>query len=197
MQLLQNPTLVLNRAWVPIRTTPVRQALCLLFKGSALVVEPETYRTYSFQTWADLRAAEHEPRIATVRLAIRVPEVIVLTRYDRTPDREVVFSRRNIFKRDGYTCQYCGARPGTKELTIDHVLPRARGGKSEWTNCVLACVECNARKANRTPREARMNLRRVPVKPAWKPIFTMKVGTLPTAWKDFLSEAYWNVPLEE
>jgi len=197
MKVLEAPTLVLNRAWVPIRTTPVRQALCLLFKGSALVVEPATYRTFAFQTWADLSAAQHEPAIRTARLLIRVPEVIVLTRYERTPERQVVFSRRNIFKRDHNTCQYCGAQPGTPELTIDHVLPRARGGKSEWTNCVLACVECNARKANRTPREAGMLLKRTPVKPSWKPIFSMRVGVMPAAWKDFLSEAYWNVPLEE
>lgn len=195
--MLETPTLVLNRAWVPIRTTPVREALCLLFKGAAVAVEPETYQTHDFASWAELRALENQPHVRTVRLTIRVPEVIVLTRYGRTPDRGVIFSRRNIFKRDRYTCQYCGARPGTEELTIDHVLPRARGGRSEWTNCVLACVACNARKANRTPREARMTLRRPPVKPAWKAVFSMRIATIPQSWKDFLSDAYWNVPLEE
>lgn len=197
MSMLQAPTLVLNRAWVPIRTTPVREALCLLVKGSARAVRPDTYETHDFDSWAALRAEEGRPHVKTVRLTILVPEVIVLTKYDRMPDGGVVFSRRNIFKRDRFTCQYCGARPGTEELTIDHVLPRAQGGVSEWTNCVLACVACNARKANRTPRQAGMTLARAPVKPAWKPVFTMRLGVLPQSWKDFLADAYWNVPLQE
>ncbi len=195
--MLDAPTLVLNRAWVPIRTTPVRDALCLVYKGSALAIEPETYQTYTFATWAELRAAENEPHVKTVRFMLRVPEVILLTKYNRVPERGVVFSRRNIFKRDRYTCQYCGGRPGTPELTIDHVLPRSKGGTSTWTNCVLACVDCNAKKSNRTPEQARMKLRRPPARPAWKPVFSMRLATIPRSWQDFLSDAYWNVPLEE
>ena len=71
--------------------------------------------------------------------------------------------------RDRETCQYCGARPGTRELTIDHVVPRVQGGVSSWENCVLACMDCNRRKANRTPEEARMALLERPVKPRWSP----------------------------
>ena len=77
--------------------------------------------------------------------------MITLTEYDRVPANAVTFSRRNIYKRDRYTCQYCGVQPGSEELTIDHVLPRSRGGTSTWENCVLACLECNKRKADRTP----------------------------------------------
>ena len=89
-----------------------------------------------------------------MRLRLRVPEVIVLAEYDRLPTAAVTFSRRNIFKRDHWTCQYCGAQPGSEELTIDHVLPRSQGGISTWENCVLACVACNKRKADRTPEQA-------------------------------------------
>ena len=85
---------------------------------------------------------------------LRVPEVITLTGYDRLPTRAVTFSRRNIFKRDRFQCQYCGVNPGGEELTIDHVVPRAQGGVSSWTNCVLACIDCNKRKADRTPQQA-------------------------------------------
>jgi len=168
-----------------------------MVRGAARAVEPETYQTFDFSSWAEIRAQEHEPHVRTVRLRLRVPEVILLTVYNKVPDREVVFSRRNLFKRDRNRCQYCGARPGTPELTIDHILPRSRGGTSSWTNCVLSCVPCNARKADRTPAEARLTVRTVPAKPAWKPHFTIRVGEFRQSWKDFLSEAYWNVELQE
>lgn len=193
---LQSPALVLNRGWMPIRTTSARDAICLLFRGAAQAVEPENYRLHDFSSWASLRTLEGQKFIRTVSLVIRVPEVVVLTHYDRIPTGTVVFSRRNLFKRDKYACQYCGSRPGTEELTIDHITPRSRGGVSTWTNCVLACINCNARKASRTPEEAHMRLRTKPIRPAWKPSFTLKLGTIPASWKDFIDEAYWNVELE-
>jgi len=104
-----------------------------------------------------------------VRFRLRVPEVITLTEYDRPPAAAVTFNRRNIFKRDHYTCQYCGKQPGGEELTLDHVIPRAQGGESRWDNCVLACLECNKRKADRTPEQAKMRLKHKPVQPKWNP----------------------------
>lgn len=83
----------------------------------------------------------------------------------------MAFSRRNIFERDHYTCQYCGVQPGVDELSIDHVFPRSQGGTSTWDNCVLACVECNKKKADRTPSEADMKLRKQPCRPQWKPLY--------------------------
>ena len=82
---------------------------------------------------------------------LRVPEVIALQHYDRVPLAAVTFSRRNVAKRDHYTCQYCGAQPGVEELTIDHVNPRSQGGQSSWTNCVAACVTCNAARPTGRP----------------------------------------------
>ena len=108
----------------------------------------------------------------------------------------MTFSRRNIFKRDHYVCQYCGNQPGTDELSIDHVVPRAQGGVSNWTNCVLACMTCNKRKADRTPREAGMRLRKAPVRPTWKPIYARDSVRI-ESWSKFISETYWNVPLEK
>jgi 5-methylcytosine-specific restriction endonuclease McrA len=125
-----------------------------------------------------------------------VPEVITLTEYDRLPAALVTFSRRNIFKRDHYTCQYCGKQPGAEELTVDHVIPRARGGQSRWDNCVLACVECNKRKADRTPEQAKMRLKREPVQPIWNPLYAAHDLRI-ASWSKFVSEAYWNVELAE
>ena len=119
----------------------------------------------------------------------RVPEVVALQHYDRVPLAVVTFSRRNVAKRDHYTCQYCGAQPGVEALTIDHVVPRSQGGQSSWTNCVAACVQCNVRKADRTPEQAGMRLRKSPARPDWKPLYSLHgTGHGPSieSWKPFL-----------
>jgi 5-methylcytosine-specific restriction endonuclease McrA len=170
-----------------------------VLKGSAVILDPVTYEEYNILSWADASRAKErfeDSVIHTPRLRLVVPEVIRLTHYEKMGERSVVFSRRNVFKRDKHTCQFCGDQPGPAELTIDHVLPKSRGGRSEWTNCVLACLACNARKANRTPAEARMTLRRVPRKPKWTALSHIPVAHRRMSWDQFLSAAYWNVALE-
>jgi 5-methylcytosine-specific restriction endonuclease McrA len=132
-----------------------------------------------------------------VSRAIRVPEVIVLVQYDRAPRRHVPFSRRNLYRRDHYTCQYCGSRPGTENLSIDHVVPRSFGGHTTWTNCVLACIRCNIRKSNRSPEKAAMRLLRKPFKPRWIPQVALPKGIVKRSWSQFISERYWEVELED
>ena len=195
MSVLTQHALVLNRSWVAISTTPVRSALSLVYQGTARFILPETYETYDFDSWADLSRSADDRPIRTVRLGLKVPEVILLLFYDRVPKREVPFSRRNIYRRDGYVCQYCRSRPGSRELSIDHVTPRSRGGKSTWENCVLACTDCNARKASRTLAEARMQLLRSPVRPRWPAPFSIPVGSVRQSWTRFISERYWNAEL--
>jgi 5-methylcytosine-specific restriction endonuclease McrA len=192
---LQRPTLVLNRCWQPVGVVPVARTLSLVCAGTARIVDHD-YQLYSWADWASLIPADDEPFIQGVGFRLRVPEVISLTRYDRQHRGSVPFSRRNLYRRDRFTCQYCGSRPGTTELTIDHVVPRSHGGLSTWVNCVLACVQCNRRKANRTPTQARMNLATTPIRPAWHPQYAWP-KTSPKSWKQFLSDAYWNVELEE
>jgi 5-methylcytosine-specific restriction endonuclease McrA len=192
---LNRPTLVLNRNWQPIGVASVAKALVKVFNDTARIVDPADYRVYTWEDWAELRPDGEEPFIRSQRLRLRVPEVVTLTRYDRVPAHSVTFSRRNIFKRDHFTCQYCGRQPGSEELTIDHVLPRSRGGQSTWENCVLACLECNHRKADRTPAQAGMTLRSRPVRPQWRPIYAASHARI-ASWSKFISEAYWNVELE-
>lgn len=193
---LSQPALVLNESWSAIHTVPVRHALRLMFTGAAKAVAPESYEVHGFETWSELSVAAHEPCIKTVRLRIRVPEVIVLTGYNGQPCPAAVFSRRNLFRRDHNQCQYCGVRPGTSELSIDHVFPRSRGGKSSWENCVLACMECNRRKRDRTPDEARLKLLKKPEKPKWSPFLEIPVARVRQSWERFVSDAYWDVKLE-
>ncbi len=192
---LTRPTLVLNRNWQPVGVAPVARSLVMVWNDAARVVDPDDYQLYSWLDWSKLVPAEGELFITTVQSRLRVPEVVSLTRYDGMPTTAVTFSRRNIYKRDRYTCQYCGIQPGSEELTIDHVLPRSQGGMSNWENCVLACVNCNKRKANRTPSQARMPLMREPARPNWKPIYATQDLRI-DSWSRFISEAYWNVELE-
>ncbi len=193
--LLERPTLVLNRSWQPVHVATVARALIMLWNETAVVVDPDDFRQYSWSDWARLAPKDGEPFIRTVTMRLRVPEVVTLTRHDRPRRNPVTFSRRNLFKRDHSTCQYCGIQPGSEELTIDHVVPRSHGGQTTWENCVLACVACNARKANRTPDQAFMKLRKPPIRPIWKPLYDAS-NVRVASWSRFLSEAYWNIQLE-
>jgi len=196
---LTRPVLTLNRHWRAVKTTSVLNAIALVMRGRAVIVDPETYEEHTLLSWGEAARAQDRFRsfvIRTPRLTLVAPEVIRLVAYEGRSEGTVVFSRRNLFKRDRYTCQYCGAQPGPESLTIDHVLPKSRGGKSEWTNCVLACLGCNAKKADRTPDEARMTLRRAPKKPAWSVLVNIPRGERRLSWEQFLSKAYWEVELE-
>lgn len=192
---LTRPTLVLNRNWQPVGVASVARSLVMVWNDAARVVDPKDYQLYSWLDWSKLIPAEGELYVSTVQNRLRVPEVVSLTRYDGMPSTAVTFSRRNIYKRDRYTCQYCGIQPGSEELTIDHVLPRSQGGVSTWENCVLACVNCNKRKANRTPAQARMPLLKEPARPNWKPIYATHDLRI-DSWSHFVSAAYWNVELD-
>ena len=195
-RVLERPTLVLNRNWQPVNVATVERALILLWNETARVVDPVDYQLYSWQDWMKLQPREDESFIQAVKQRLRVPEVVTLLGYDQLPSSVVTFSRRNIFKRDHYTCQYCGVQPGGGELTIDHVVPRSHGGVSSWENCVLACVECNKRKADRTPVQAHMRLRTVPFRPKWQPLYAHDHVRI-ASWSKFISEAYWSVELEK
>jgi 5-methylcytosine-specific restriction endonuclease McrA len=198
-QVLQRPTLVLNRRWTPIRTTPVQDAIGLVAKGTAFIIEPESFETHDLASWNDVSRARlrfGDLAIRSPRLVLVPPEVILLTTYDGQGGRAVVFSRKNLFKRDRYTCQYCGIQPGPEELTVDHVVPRSRGGVSSWENCVLACVECNKVKADRSPEKAGLKLRRSPKKPTWKALVQVPARDRRESWDKFLSRAYWEIELE-
>lgn len=197
-ELLNESVLVLNRHWVAVHITSARRALILLYSDHARVVT-EDYAVHDFDSWRELSMAmKSVKKIATPAYQIAIPEVIMLTEFSKFPPRQVKFSRRNIYLRDNYTCQYCGTVPPRDELTIDHVIPRSRGGKSVWENVVLACMRCNMKKGNRLPEEAGLKLLSKPQKPHW--LACTSFHTRPQAhslWQRFLDNAYWNVPLKE
>jgi 5-methylcytosine-specific restriction endonuclease McrA len=195
---LEHPTLVLNKSWSVVNVVPVRHALTLVCRNVARIIAPETFETHDFSSWArQAFRLEHELTIRMVCGSIRIPEVIVLVGYDRAPQRHVPFTRRNLYRRDQYTCQYCGQKPGSENLSIDHIVPRSLGGRTTWTNCVLACIRCNIRKSNRTPEQARMGLLRAPRKPRWIPQVALPHGIVKRSWTQFISDRYWEVELED
>lgn len=199
--LTQKPVLVLNRLWQAINVCSAERALALLFTGHAQVVCEHNgeFNTFSFGEWCDFSSRyDGDEIISTISIRIRVPRIILLLFFDRLPSKEVKFTRHNIFERDHSTCQYCGKRFDRKELNIDHIVPRQRGGLTTWTNVVCSCLDCNRRKGSRTPEEARMRLVRKPKKPKWRPFIEIQfVKTADHSWRHFLDLAYWNVELGE
>jgi 5-methylcytosine-specific restriction endonuclease McrA len=193
---LNQGVLVLNRSWLAVHVCDVRRALALLVLGLARVVTEE-FETHDLESWEELSRCAEGRMLRTPRFKLLVPEVIVLTHYNAVPPRRVKFSRRNIFERDHFTCQYCERMPPRSELSIDHVVPRSRGGTTTWTNVVLACTECNARKRDHLPSESGMRPRRPPVEPPWRPGAGFRVAAHRRSWQRFVDAAYWDLRLEE
>ena len=164
--IIDEPVLVLNRNWQPVNFTPVSVAICNVMRDMAAIIDPETYYVMSWEEWT-----QHEPEnaiwIQTASSRVAAPEVIMLKKYGERPPRRINLSKVNLARRDDFACQYCGKMLGLKAVTVDHVLPRSRGGGNSWENCVAACEECNGRKADQTPKEAGMKLRKDPKQPSW------------------------------
>lgn len=184
---LSTPVLVLNRYFEPVTVTDAKRAFVLLYGGSAMALD--NGELYDFDAWRSQPCTANDPVVPVVDGAIRVPRVLHLERYDRTPRTTVRLSRRNLMLRDGHQCQYCGKRPRVVELNIDHVLPRSRGGRDTWENLVVACKHCNLKKGSRTPEEAGLRLLRTPTRPRWSAaarILMGHAGDPPESWRPYL-----------
>lgn len=201
---LEAKVLVLNKLYMAIRVVSARRAFILLTKRLAEVIHVDDgrYVNYDFSTWQEVaeyqRQFERERHdwVRTVRCHIAVPRIIRLLGYDRLPEQAVRLNRRNLFARDRNQCQYCGKHFPTADLSIDHVIPKARGGTDTWENLVCACIWCNARKGGRTPGEAGLKLIREPRRPRRNPMISLRLGSEKyQSWKAFLDEAYWSVEL--
>ena len=135
--------------------------------------------------------------LAVSWVLVALGAVVLALGYDRLPRADVKLNRRNLFARDHNSCQYCGKKYPTGELSIDHVVPRSQGGKTTWDNVVCACVRCNVKKGGRTPREAHMSLIRRPEKPKRSPMLNLKLTHAKyQSWRTFLDNAYWSVELK-
>ena len=148
-------TLLLDQAYQPIKVIGWQRALCMQFLGKVEMV------------------CAHDWQARTVSDAFPVPAVVRLFRYVRKGPLPVRFSRENVYLRDGYVCQYCGVLFPTRELTLDHVIPRWRGGRTNWKNVVTACVDCNRRKGGHSPEQAGLRLLSRPARPHTQPVWYM------------------------
>jgi 5-methylcytosine-specific restriction endonuclease McrA len=166
VQMLAGSVLVLNLNYVPVNVCNVRRAVVLLGKGKAELL-------------ANGRGEIHTPS-----RAVTIPSVIRLVYLVKRPFSPRKFSRREVFTRDSFTCQYCGKQ--TRNLTLDHVVPRRQGGRHCWENVVSACIPCNHRKAGRTPHEAGMRLRREPKAPPASPYHILQSRPVQEEWLPFI-----------
>ncbi len=173
-------TLLLNASYEPLKVVHWQKAVTLWWQGKVEII------------------SVYDREIRAVTFSIKLPSVIRLLRYVRIKRRfdHVPFSRVNIYARDNSTCQYCGERYPTSELTFDHVIPVAQGGRKDWENIVTACISCNREKGGRTPAEAGMHLIRIPKRPESTSAIriTIELRNAPESWRDYL---YWNIELDD
>ncbi len=226
--LTQKKVLVLNKTTSPIAVVTLERAMILVCssydeKGNepkAEIVDSD-FQLFTWKQWAQLIPSNGEETIRSARASFRIPEIIRLTRYNKLPQQRLHISRRAIYRRDNNKCQYCGSRPGTTELSIDHIYPRSKGGRTSWENCLLACTSCNRWKADSLPSkkvfiETSENGKteavtyytvtfdsgkkrwQVTVKEPKKPKFTFYKGDYRCkSWEAILGEAYWSIDLQE
>lgn len=162
-----NSVLVLNRDYSPLTICSVQRAFLLVFLEKA-----------------ELLNSVEDRSLRSISKSYPFPSVIMINTYINIPYKGVVLSRHNIFKRDGNRCQYCGTN---KDLTIDHLIPRSKGGKSSWTNLVTACKKCNAQKGDYSIEKAGLKLLNPPVKPSYISFIKMGTGRLREDWKQYLN----------
>jgi 5-methylcytosine-specific restriction endonuclease McrA len=162
-------TLLLNATFEPISVVPWQKAITLVFLEKVEVVR------------------EYNREIKGVSSAVPLPAVIRLLRFVRNNRSAVKFSRRNTLLRDNHTCQYCGKSFDAKHLTCDHIVPKSRGGLTEWTNIVTSCTHCNRKKGDKLPVEANMHPRKRPSRPSGLYMLMLHLGVnvLPEYWKDY------------
>lgn len=164
---LNRHVLILNQNYEPMSVITAKKAIVLIVLGKAEIIE-------------------RHPRweVRSVRNSLPFPSIVRLVTYIHIPRKRVILSRKNIIKRDSNRCQYCGT--SQRPLTVDHVLPKNRGGEDSWENLVCACVYCNNRKGNRTPEEARMPLHRKPQRPNQLYFIQHFIGIGDERWKPYL-----------
>lgn len=165
--------LVLDAFYQPSRVVTWERAICMLYDGKAETVE----------TTGEI--------IRSPSVSMEMPSIIRMTRKTRSRKVSIKFSRANMLLRDQHTCQYCGGVFEPSGLNYDHVTPRSRGGSTNWENIVMSCFDCNAKKGDRTPEQAKMPLLKQPKKPVWLPVVPKKfdLRTVPESWRPYFGKA--------
>jgi 5-methylcytosine-specific restriction endonuclease McrA len=194
--LLSSNVLVLNKFYMALRIITVRRAFVFLAKeyAEAIYKNNGCFEGYKFDNWIRMSGETNgdtsDEYIHTPRWKLLVPRVIRLLEYGKMPRRGWKFNRKNILIRDNYQCQYCGKKNPVSLMTIDHIVPRSRGGTASWTNVVTCCNKCNTKKGGRLPEEAGMKLINTPQTPTFNSGFARLFGDKKYAvWKEFIKDS--------
>lgn len=187
MRIKKYDVLVLNRSYIPIHIITWQKCMSLIYQEAARPLDRD-FLTYELKDWMEYSLkAEDYPYVQTVKQNISIPEIIVLKTYDKLPIRDVKYSRQTLFQRDKFKCAYCGNTFDKTSLTIDHIIPRSKGGQSNWSNTISCCKPCNYKKADNTPEGANMKLLFKPKKPIWlSPIAHIKPNHPCKSWLKFM-----------
>lgn len=190
--LQQNVVLVLNKAWQAIHVKTPQEAFVMLAgdAATALDIDGESITPVSFDKWLLLRVREQDRSVMTMRGPVRVPSVIVLCNYSKVPKRRPKLCSKSVRERDGNKCMYTGRVLRPEEGSVDHVLPRSRGGRNDWHNVVWSAKEVNAKKGAKLPHEAGLRLLATPKAPLEVPVsVTIRNTHQIPDWKPFLTHA--------
>ena len=164
--MLDRHVLVLNQNYEPLSVCSAKRAIILVFLGKAEIIE------------------HHDLSVRSISYSFPLPSVVRLILYIQVPRKGIILSRRNVIKRDGHRCQYCGSNHGA--MTVDHVVPKLNGGRDTWENLVCACIKCNNIKGNRAPEQAGLRLLRQPKRPTHITFIQQFVGISDQRWKQYL-----------
>lgn len=170
--IIKHSVLILNKYWIPINTTTPKHSFALMFSDNAkaILIEEDKVVPLDWNDWVNVNPSEKDRKIKTVRGYIKIPSIIVLNYYDKIPRQTIKFTQKNLWERDNFTCQYTGKKVNKTNGNIDHIIPKAQGGKTSWENCVIAHKEINAIKADRTPEQAGLKLLKKPSTPKLMPV---------------------------
>lgn len=188
MSVLSSKVLILNKNWFAFKVRNVKDAIKLVSRERAVFVDGDNYCVYNWEEWLKLVPEDDEPGIETTGNRVKVPKVVVLTVYGKIPNKAPKKTKKNIFIRDNYRCQYTGEEVSMKNADLDHIVPSSRGGSNDWDNLVVCSKTINRKKRNRTPEEAGLKLIRKPRKPTWTTLMIDPKMTVPEYWKKFLHE---------
>lgn len=183
---LNNLVLVLNKVWIPIRVIKLKRAIKLIFSNRASIVNAEDFSIFMWEDWIKAFMDKDVIGIETTRGKVRIPEVIILSNYDKLVNKKMRLTKKNIFLRDDFICQYSGKRLKKTECDIDHIVPKSRGGKNSWENMVVCSKQINRKKGDKTIDEAGLKLIRKPFAPKKNNFFFLNINNIPESWFNFI-----------
>ena len=186
MSILNEKVLILNKNWSAIGVRNIKKCILMVCRERAMFVDSEDYSIYTWEEWIEIPVKEKERGISTTRGKIKIPKVVLLTFYKDFPIYIPKFTKRNVFLRDKYKCQYSGKKVSKKDADIDHVIPLSRKGKNTWDNTVVCSKKINRMKGNKTPEEAGLKLLKKPKRPSGRQLLIELMEPIDKEWRKFL-----------